>query len=694
MGLFDSPGLKSVPDTSQQQTISPYAQPYVSDLLGKAQAFTGEATPTYTGQLTAGPSYLQEQAWQGLSGLTLPEGLADASANLNAISNKAQNLTFDPVNFTNTYTAPTPYAATPATNQYTGTGVYTPTTVSNTFSSPNAYQGINAVNQYTGTGPYSGIQSLNQYTGTGPYAASDIQNTYQAAGQKFTPTNVTTGAFDQAAAQQYMNPYIQQALNPQLEALQRQAAINSQGDMAKLARAGAFGGARQAILQGENQYNLLAQQADLIGKGYNQAFTQAGQQFTADQARALQAQQVNVDQAKYAAQLGMTDAQLMAQYGMTAAQANEASRQFAQQQAATNAAQSAQYGQAAQAANVQQQQFGTQTALTNAAQAAQYGQAAQQANIQQAQYAATQGMTDAQMMAQYGMTAAQANQAAQQFAQQQALANAQNAAQYGTTAQAANIQQAQFGSTQAMTAAQQQAQALQAQQAAQQAAKQFGATYGLQGLQAATTAQQAAANAGAQEAQYGLANLQALSKAGAEQQGLNQAGLNAQYNEYLRQLKYPAEMLKLQRDVLSGLPVTSTNTYKAQSSIAQSAAGAADSVLGLIDRMKKQGMSLPDISKYINQLTKTNPVQTGGITVDESGNLIYPTSPDGVTPYDDDGNLMPGFGIDENNNPVWVGSDYIEPSYNDYGSYDDYGYTNPDDAAYQDWWNTESYDQE
>lgn len=563
MGLFDSPGLKSVPDTSQQQTISPYAQPYVSDLLGKTQAFTDQATPAYTGQLTAGPSYLQQQAWQGLSGLTLPEGLTDAGANLNAISNKAQNLTFDPVNFTNTYTAPA------------------------------AYQGITALNQYTPTGAYTGANIANQYS---------------AAASGFKPVDVTTGTFDQAAAQQYMNPYIQTALNPQLEALQRQAAINQQGDMAKLAKAGAFGGSRQAILQGQNEYNLLAQQADLIGKGYNQAYQQAGQQFTADQARALQAQQVNVDQAKYAAQLGMTDAQLMAQYGMTAAQANEASRQFAQQQA---------------------------------------------------------------------------------------LANAQNLAQFGTTAQAANIQQAQFGSTQAMTAAQQQAQALQAQQAAQQAAKQFGATYGLQGLQAATTAQQAAANAGAQEAQYGLANLQALSKAGSEQQGLNQAGLNAQYNEYLRQLKYPAEMLKLQRDVLSGLPVTSTNTYKAQSSIAQSAAGAADTVLGLMDKMKKQGMSIPNIAKYINDLTKTNPKQTGGIKVDDSGNLIYPTAPGGSTPYDDDGNLMPGWSYDENNNPVWVSSDYIEPDFGsyDYGS-DDYGYTNPDNSAYQDWWETESYDQE
>jgi hypothetical protein len=245
-----------------------------------------------------------------------------------------------------------------------------------------------------------------------------------------------------------------------------------------------------------------------------------------------------------------------------------------------------------------------------------------------------------------------------------------------------------------MTAAQQQAQALQAQQAAQQAAKQFGATYGLQGLQAATTAQQAAANAGAQEAQYGLANLQALSKAGADQQNLDQAALNAQYNEYLRQLKYPAEMLKLQRDVLSGLPATTTNEFAPKASIAKSASGAISNVAGMIKNLKESGMKMPDISKYINQLTKTNPAQTGGIQVDESGNYIYPTTPEGATPYDDDGNLMPGWGIDEDNNPVWVSTDYLEPDYGsyDYGYDDDYGYTNPDNADYQDWWETESYD--
>jgi hypothetical protein len=82
--------------------------------------------------------------------------------------------------------------------------------------------------------------------------------------------------------------------------------------------------------------------------------------------------------------------------------------------------------------------------------------------------------------------------------------------------------------------------------------------------------------------------------------------------------------------------------------------------------------------------------------MDSNGNYVYPTGPGGQAPYDDEGNLMPGFSYDENNNPVWVSSDYIEPD-SPYvpdtgGDSYDYGYTNPDDSAYQDWWNTESYD--
>jgi hypothetical protein len=89
--------------------------------------------------------------------------------------------------------------------------------------------------------------------------------------------------FNTAAAQQYMNPYIEASLNPQLELQRRQAAINVQPEMAKLTAAGGFGGSRQAVLQGLAQENLLRQQAATTGAGYEKAYNAAMAQFNADQ---------------------------------------------------------------------------------------------------------------------------------------------------------------------------------------------------------------------------------------------------------------------------------------------------------------------------------------------------------------------------------------------------------------------------
>jgi len=190
------------------------------------------------------------------------------------------------------------------------------------------------------------------------YNPGNITNTYNPAAGNYKPINVTAGAFGAEQAQQYMNPYIQQALDPQLEYMRRQAAINQQGDMAKLAQAGAFGGSRQAILQGQNQEALMRQQASTTGQGYQQAFAQAQQQFNADQARQMEATKANIQQAQTAAQMGMSDAELMARYGMDAQKANEANRQFGatyKQNALTNAANTEQ---ARAQAGGQEAQFG------------------------------------------------------------------------------------------------------------------------------------------------------------------------------------------------------------------------------------------------------------------------------------------------------------------------------------------------
>ena len=382
MGLFTSTELNSVPTTSAQNTVTPYAQPLASNVLDKANALTNAPTPVYTGQLTAGYSPMQQQAWQGLSSLTLPTALTNAGTNLNDISQQAQNMSYN-------------------------------------------------------------------------------------------PNTITANQFDATQAQKYMNPYIQASLDPQLAALQRQQAINQQADLAKLTQAGAYGGSRQAILQAQNNENLLRQQSGLIGSGYNQAYQNATQQFNADAARDLQAQQLN------------------------------------------------------------------------------------------------------------------------------------------------------------------------------QAANQFGATYGLQGLQAATQAQTAAANAGAQQAQYGLQNLQSMNKAGTEQQALDQQALNAQYNEYLRQLKYPTDMLTLDRNILAGLPIETLNQYGAKPSLSQQVSGGIAGVSKIVDSLMGKGFTQEQTAKFLKDSfgDKLTPEQISGY-ISDSEQAAQMAQNNLATP--DDTGFDPTYGYDQN----------------------------------------------
>lgn len=134
------------------------------------------------------------------------------------------------------------------------------------------------------------------YQGPLTAGASDLQNQAFAGASDiaktgYSPTNFTTGTFNTSAANQYMNPYINASLDPQLKELQRQSRINNMTNAGKLTQAGAFGGSRQAILTGEENRNLLDKSQDLIGQGYNTAYNNAMNQFNADQNRGMTAQQ-------------------------------------------------------------------------------------------------------------------------------------------------------------------------------------------------------------------------------------------------------------------------------------------------------------------------------------------------------------------------------------------------------------------
>lgn len=157
----------------RQSTLSEWAGPYATDLLGKTKAITEAPYQVYGGPLTAGASPLQQQLFTGLGSLGFPSQL----------------------------------------------------------------------------------------------------------GQSFTDTSVQ---------QKYMNPYMQQVLQPQLQAMQRQADIQRNTLGAQAAKSGAFGGARSDLMNAQLNADLMRQQQQATGQAYGQAYTQGLGQFNTEQQQAQQ----------------------------------------------------------------------------------------------------------------------------------------------------------------------------------------------------------------------------------------------------------------------------------------------------------------------------------------------------------------------------------------------------------------------
>lgn len=108
---------------------------------------------------------------------------------------------------------------------------------------------------------------------------------------------------------------------------------------------------------------------------------------------------------------------------------------------------------------------------------------------------------------------------------------------------------------------------------------------GQQGLGYQTQAAQTLSNIGGQQAQYGLQNLQEMLKAGETQRGIEQQGLTADYNQYLRELEYPQKMLEFQKSMLSGLPISTYSTQGQAPSDFSTFAGGSATVLTLLKEL-------------------------------------------------------------------------------------------------------------
>ena len=136
-------------------SLSDWASPYVTRMLGKGEALSNQPYQAYSGPLTAGPSNLQTQAFQGIAGLTVPSNMGG----------------FNPQSFTGAgYAAPT------AENTANSDGM----AAVFAGADPTAQQAM--AGQYEGTYTPASDNTVQQYMT--PYLQGALQPQYDAANRQ------------------------------------------------------------------------------------------------------------------------------------------------------------------------------------------------------------------------------------------------------------------------------------------------------------------------------------------------------------------------------------------------------------------------------------------------------------------------------------------------------------------------------
>ena len=186
-------------------------------------------------------------------------------------------------------------ATTPASSGTTGTGADTGVgQQTGTESSLSNWAGP-YVTDMLGRGQALANQDYQAYGGPLTAGESDLQKTaFSGIAGLTIPTDkmgaFTPQQFSAEQAQNYMNPYLTSALNPQIEEAKRQAQIQNLANRTSATKAGAFGGGRGALMESENQRNMLQNLAGITGKGYSDAYDKAANQFNIEQGRGQTAQ--------------------------------------------------------------------------------------------------------------------------------------------------------------------------------------------------------------------------------------------------------------------------------------------------------------------------------------------------------------------------------------------------------------------
>jgi len=146
---------------------------------------------------------------------------------------------------------------------------------------------------------FTGYGALNTSPTTGLGSFSAMGAPMMGGMGSFQPSNTAApfvpqgGPSQPSVTAQYINPYLQAALDPQLREARRQADISRVQDAARLTKAGAFGGSRQAVMESEGRRNLGQLQSDIAARGYADAFEKARSQFNEEERRRIAAEQAD-----------------------------------------------------------------------------------------------------------------------------------------------------------------------------------------------------------------------------------------------------------------------------------------------------------------------------------------------------------------------------------------------------------------
>ena len=501
--------------TTYTTNIPEYAEPYVHTMLGATQKQLfkmndqGEITDfrPYKPYSTDPSSYvapfspMQQQAFEGIKQLGPSGQLGTATSTAQDVASRAMGASYDP--------AQTSYmqAQAPQLQQFQ-------------------------------MGPADRVYG-GQYNAPSMVAA---QTDFSPGLQQFQmgpAERVRADMFGGQQAAQYMSPFIEQAMEPQLREARRASEMQRTADQAQATRAGAFGGSRQAIVEAERQRNLGTQMGDIRARGLQTAYEQATQQFNQDAARRLQAQQLNQ------------------QAGLTVGGQNL--------QALLNT-----------------QQLGTQTGLQTAL-----------ANLSSEQQANVQNQA-AQLQAQ-GLTAGQAMQAA--------LANQQAGLTVGGQNLQALLGTQQLGAGQNLQAQLANQQAYQAAQQLGEQSRQYGAGFGMQGLQTALQGAGQLGALGQQEFGQRQAALGMQQQVGTQQQALEQQKINQAIQDFANAQQYPLMQLGTMSNMLRGLPMQAqtTNQYVAAPNPITQGIGLAGAGASIYNAMRPPGGAaggLPSEFKY------------------------------------------------------------------------------------------------